>query len=241
MFYLLARWLYQVHKIQMPGCEEFLLLPSVNFAPFVQNTTVLISIHPDNPQPRLVKQIAECLKDGGIIVYPTDTIYGLGCDIFQPKAVERICRIKNIDPQKSQLSFICRDLSHLSDYTKSIDTPLYRVLKNYLPGPFTFILPASKQVPKIIQSKKSTIGLRIPDNIICQAILTELGNPILSTSLPGDMVEDYTDPEIIYERFEKLVDIVIDGGPGGMVPSTIVDCVTDDWNVTREGLGEWKG
>jgi len=202
---------------------------------------VLISIHPDNPQPRLIKQVAECLKDGGVIVYPTDTIYGLGCDILQHKAVDRICKIKNIDPQKSQLSFICRDLSHLSDYTKSIDTPLYRVLKNYLPGPFTFILPASKQVPKILQSKKSTIGLRIPNNTICQAILTELGNPILSTSLPGEMVEEYTDPEIIYERFEKLVDIVIDGGPGGMVPSTIVDCVTDDWQVTRQGLGEWKG
>lgn len=201
---------------------------------------MLIQIHPDNPQQRLIKQVVECLKDGGVIVYPTDTIYGLGCDILQPKAIERICKIKNIDPKKSQLSFICKDLSHLSDYTKSIDTPLYRVLKNHLPGPFTFILPASKQVPKILQSKKSTIGLRIPDNNICQHILTELGNPILSSSLPGEMVEEFTDPEIIYANFESLVDIVIDGGIGGMIPSTVVDCTTDNWTLIRQGLGEWE-
>ena len=200
---------------------------------------MLIQIHPNDPQPRLVKQVIECLKDGGIIIYPTDTIYGLGCDIFQHKAIDRICKIKYIDPLKAQLSFICRDLSHLSDYTKSIDTPLYRMLKRYLPGPYTFILPASKQVPKILQSKKSTIGLRVPDNVICQHILDALGNPILSTSLPGDMVKDYTDPEIIYEKFGDLVDFVIDGGSGGMIPSTIVDCVTDEWTVTRQGIGEW--
>ncbi len=201
---------------------------------------MLLQIHPDNPQPRLIKQVVECLKDGGVVVYPTDTIYGIGCDISQHKAIERICKIKNIDPQKAQLSFICQDLSHLSDYTKSIDTPLYRMLKNYLPGPYTFILPASKQVPKILQSKKSTIGLRVPGNIICQNILGELGNPLLSASLPGDMVEEYTDPEIIFEKFENLVDLVIDGGSGGMVPSTIVDCTTDEWTVIREGLGEWE-
>jgi tRNA threonylcarbamoyl adenosine modification protein (Sua5/YciO/YrdC/YwlC family) len=201
---------------------------------------MLIQIHPRDPQPRLVKQVVECLKDGGIIIYPTDTIYGLGCDIFQHKAIDRICKIKNIDPLKAQLSFICRDLSHLSDYTKSIDTPLYRMLKRYLPGPYTFILPASKQVPKILQSKKSTIGLRVPDNVICHHILDALGNPILSTSLPGDMVKDYTDPEIIYEKFGDLVDFVIDGGSGGMIPSTIVDCVTDEWVITRQGIGEWS-
>ncbi|MBL0356273.1 MAG: threonylcarbamoyl-AMP synthase [Chitinophagaceae bacterium] len=199
---------------------------------------MLIHIHPENPQPRLVKQVVECLKDGGVIVYPTDTIYGIGCDILQHKAIERICTIKHIDPQKAQLSFICRDLSNLSDYTKSIGTPLYRMLKNYLPGPYTFILPASKQVPKILQSKKSTVGLRVPDNVICQDILSELGNPILSASLPGDMVEEYTDPEIIHDRFEKLVDIVIDGGAGGMIPSTIVDCTSDEWSIIRQGLGE---
>ena len=200
---------------------------------------MLIKIHPVNPQLRLIKQVAECLKNGGIIAYPTDTIYVLGCDIFQHKAIERISTIKNIDPQKAQLSFICQDLSHLSDYTKSIDTPLYRMLKTHLPGPYTFILPASKQVPKILQSKKSTIGLRVPDNIICQQILQELGNPILSTSFPGEMVEEYTDPEIIHEKFEHLVDMVIDGGIGGMIPSTIVDCTTDEWKLIREGLGVW--
>ncbi|MBC7510492.1 MAG: threonylcarbamoyl-AMP synthase [Ferruginibacter sp.] len=200
---------------------------------------MLIKIHPQDPQPRLIKQVIECLKDGGIIVYPTDTIYGLGCDIFQHKAIDRICTIKNINPLKAQLSFICRDLSHLSDYTKSIDTPLYRMLKRYLPGPYTFILPASKQVPKILQTKKNTIGLRVPDNIICQHILDLLGNPILSTSLPGEMAEEYTDPEIINDKFGELVDFVIDGGTGGMVPSTIIDCVTDNWIITRQGMGEW--
>ena len=199
---------------------------------------MLIQVHPDDPQPRLIKQVAECLKDGGVIVYPTDTIYGLGCDIMQHKAVERICKIKNVDPQKAQLSFICRDLSHLSDYTKSIDTPLYRMLKSYLPGPYTFILPASKQVPKILQSKKNTIGLRVPDNVICQHIVDALGNPILSASLPGEMVEEYTDPEVIYEKLGEQVDFVIDGGIGGMVPSTIVDCTTNEWAITRQGLGE---
>ena len=202
---------------------------------------MLLRIHPENPQPRLINQVVECLKDGGVIIYPTDTIYGLGCDIKHAKAIEKICQIKNMDPQKAQLSFICSDLSHLSEYSKSIDTPLYRMLKNYLPGPYTFILPASKQVPKILQSKKSTIGLRVPDNNICQQILTMLGNPILSTSLPGEMVEDYTDPEIIYERFENLVDFVIDGGIGGMTPSTIVDCTTDEWTILRQGLGDWEG
>jgi tRNA threonylcarbamoyl adenosine modification protein (Sua5/YciO/YrdC/YwlC family) len=201
---------------------------------------MLLTIHPENPQPRLIKQVVECLKSGGIIIYPTDTIYGLGCDIFHPKAIERICQIKNVDPKKAQLSFICRDLSHLSDYTKSIDTPLYRVLKNSLPGPFTFILPASKQVPKILKSKKETIGLRVPNNVICMSIIEAVGNPILSASLPGEMVEEYTDPDIIYEKFGKQVDFVIDGGMGGIIPSTVVDCTTDEWTVTRQGLGEWR-
>ncbi len=200
---------------------------------------MLIRIHPENPQDRLIKQTVECLKNGGIIIYPTDTIYGLGCDIYQQKAIERICRIKNVEAAKAQLSFICRDLSHLSDFTKSINTPLYRTLKNHLPGPFTFILPASKQVPKILQTKKSTIGLRIPDNEICRKILEELGNPLLSASLPGEMVEEYTDPETMFENFENNVDIVIDGGPGGVTPSTVVDCTTDDWQILRQGAGEF--
>jgi len=200
---------------------------------------MILQIHPQNPQERLIKQVVECLKSGGVIVYPTDTIYGLGCDIFQPKAIEKICQIKNIQPSKAMLSFICRDLSHLSDFTKPIDTPIYRTLKSHLPGPFTFILPASKQVPKLLQNKKSTIGLRIPDNIICQRILEELGNPILSTSLPGDNVEDYTDPEIIHENFENRVHMVIDGGIGGMTPSTVVDCTSGECIVIREGAGSF--
>ena len=202
---------------------------------------MLLHIHPNNPQPRLLKQLAECLRDGGIIIYPTDTIYGIGCDILQPKAIEKICRIKGVEPAKAQLSFICKDLSNLSDYTKSIDTPLYRMLKNHLPGAFTFILPASKQVPKILQSKKSTIGLRVPDNNICRQLGDALGNPILSASLPGEMVEEYTDPEIIFENFKDRVDFVIDGGIGGMEPSTIVDCTTDDWQIMRQGLGIYEG
>jgi len=213
------------------------IITAISF--LTKTNSVLIQVHPQNPQPRLIKQVAECLKDGGVIIYPTDTIYGLGCDINQHKAIERICKIKNVDPQKAQLSFICRDLSHLSDYTKTIDTPLYRMLKSYLPGPYTFILPASKQVPKILQSKKATIGLRVPDNIICQHILDELGNPILSASLPGEMVEEYTDPEVIYENFGDKVDFVIDGGIGNMIPSTVVDCTTDEWIIIRQGQGEF--
>ncbi len=202
---------------------------------------MLIQIHPENPQERLVKQAVECLRKGGVIIYPTDTIYGLGCDIYQPQAIEKICQLKNVDPKKAQLSFICKDLSHLSDFTKSIDTPTYRILKSHLPGPFTFILPASKQVPKLLQSSKSTIGLRIPDNKICQAILEELGHPILSASLPGDMVEEYTDPEVMNENFGKRVDLIIDGGIGNMTPSTVVDCTGDEPVIVRQGAGELEG
>src|SRR5437868_479743 len=143
---------------------------------------LLLQLHPENPNPRTMKTIIDCLSGGGVIVYPTDTIYGFGCDIFQPKAVEKICRIKQVDPQKAQLSFVCYDLSDMSKYTKAISTPLYRLLKSHLPGPYTFILPASKEVPKILQSKKSTIGLRVPDNKISCAITKELGHPILSAT-----------------------------------------------------------
>ena len=202
---------------------------------------MLLKIHPHNPQPRLITQVVECLKRGGVIVYPTDTIYGLGCDIFHPKAIEKICQIKQIDPVKAQLSFICRDLSHLSDYTKSIDTPIYRLLKSHLPGPFTFILPAGKAVPKLLQTKKSTVGLRIPDNLICASIIEELNHPILSVSLPGEMVEEYTDPEVIFKKFGKLVDLVVDGGIGGMVPSTIIDCTGEEPVVNRQGAGLFNG
>jgi tRNA threonylcarbamoyl adenosine modification protein (Sua5/YciO/YrdC/YwlC family) len=201
---------------------------------------MLIRIHPDNPQPRLIKQVVEVLKKGGIVVYPTDTIYGLGCDIFQHRAVERICSIKNVEPQKAQLSFVCYDLSDLSKYAKQLPTPVYRTLKQYLPGPFTFILEASKEVPKILKTKKDTIGLRIPDNKIARCIVEELGNPILSASLPGENVEDYTDPEIIHDKFEKLVNIIIDGGIGGIIPSTIIDYTEGQPELIREGAGEWQ-
>jgi len=201
---------------------------------------MILHVHPEDPQPRLIKQIVESLQKGGIIIYPTDTVYGLGCDILQQKAVERICRIKQVEPKKAQLSFVCSDLSHLSDYTKPIPNSVYRTLKEYLPGPYTFILPASKLVPKILQSKKDTIGLRIPKNNIAMAIVKELGRPILSASLPGEMVEDYTDPEVMYENFRNEVDFVVDGGIGGIKPSTVVDFTGDNPVLIREGLGLWQ-
>jgi tRNA threonylcarbamoyl adenosine modification protein (Sua5/YciO/YrdC/YwlC family) len=201
---------------------------------------MFLTIHPDNPQERNIRTVVDCLLSGGIIIYPTDTIYGLGCDIFQHKAVERISRIKQIDPAKAQLSFVCYDLSDLSTYTKSISTPLYRILKNHLPGPYTFILPASKEVPKIIKSKKNSIGLRIPDNLIARTIVQRLGHPVLSSSLPGEIVEEYTDPEIIYEQFKNQVDIVIDGGPGNMIPSTVIDYTSGEAIVVRKGAGVWE-
>jgi tRNA threonylcarbamoyl adenosine modification protein (Sua5/YciO/YrdC/YwlC family) len=201
---------------------------------------MLLHVNADNPNNRHIKTITDCLLNGGVIIYPTDTIYGLGCDIFQQKAVEKICKIKGVLPQKAQLSFICYDLSDLSKYTKGISTPLYRMLKEHLPGPYTFILPASKEVPKILQSKKSTIGLRIPDNNIARDIVRQLQHPVLSASLPGDMVEEYTDPELMYENFKNLVDIVIDGGIGSMIPSTVIDCTKDDYEVIRMGAGAWS-
>lgn len=200
---------------------------------------MLIRIHPQTPQLRHVRQVVDVLRSGGVIVYPTDTIYGLGCDILQQKAVERICRIKNVDPLKAQLSFVCYDLSDLSQYARQLDTSVYRTLRQYLPGPYTFILGASRQVPRILKTKKDTVGIRVPDNEIARAIVKELGNPILSATLPGEYVEDYTDPEIIHERFGKLVDIVIDGGAGGMTPSTIIDFTAAEPEVVRQGLGEW--
>jgi tRNA threonylcarbamoyl adenosine modification protein (Sua5/YciO/YrdC/YwlC family) len=201
---------------------------------------MLIRIHPVNPQDRLIQQVVKTLKNGGVIIYPTDTIYGLGCDIFQHKAIERICQIKNIEPQKANLSFVCYDLSDLSHYAKQLATPVYRTLKQHLPGPYTFILGASKQVPKILKTKKDTVGIRVPDNTIARCIVKELGNPVLSATLPGEYVEDYTDPEIIEERFGKRVDLVIDGGIGGMVPSTIIDFTNDEPEVIREGAGKWE-
>lgn len=202
---------------------------------------MLLELHPQNPNPRNLNKVIECLKGGGVVIYPTDTVYGMGCDIFKSEAVERICRIKEIDPKKAHFSFICYDLSHLTDYTKSVDTPLFRLLKKTLPGPYTFILPASRQVPKLLKTKRDTVGIRVPDNLICRTIVKDLGNPIMSTSLPIDAyVEEYTDPEIIHEKFGKLVDIVIDGGPGGLISSTVIDCTGPEIELIREGLGSWE-
>jgi len=201
---------------------------------------MLLKIYPQNPNSRNLKLVTECLRDGGVIIYPTDTIYGLGCDIFQHKAVERICRIKNIKPEKANLSFICNDLSHITDFVFHIDTPIYKVLKKTLPGPFTYIFKANNNVPKILKSKKKTIGIRIPDNNIAREIVRQLGNPIMSTSIHDtDKIIEYpTDPEVIYERYKDAVDIVVDGGFGGNIPSTIIDCSGGEIKVIRQGLGD---
>ena len=200
---------------------------------------LLIRIHPVDPQERLIRQVVEQLEKGAIIIYPTDTIYALGCSIFQPKAIERIARIKKVDVTKARFSFVCSDLSDLSIYARQLDTPSFRLLKHHLPGPFTFILQASKQVPKLLQNKKSTIGLRIPDNKVAMALVERLGHPLLSTTLPGEMVEDYTDPELMYENFDKLVDVVVDGGMGGMEVSTMVDLTGEEPELIRQGKGAW--
>lgn len=202
---------------------------------------MLIHIHPENPQARNIQTVVDCLKRGGIIIYPTDTIYGIGCDIYNKDAIEKICRIKNIDSKKAHFSFICKDLSNLSHYARNVNNPTFRILKKYLPGPFTFILQASREVPKLLKTKKDTVGIRIPDNAICHAIIETLGNPIMTTSLPMDEdVEYYTDPEIIHDIFENQVDLVIDAGHGGIIPSTIVNCTNDLPELVREGLGVWE-
>jgi len=201
---------------------------------------MLLQIHPDNPQARNINMVVECLRKGGVIIYPTDTIYGIGCDIYNPEAIARIARIKNIDVKKANFSFICCDLSHLSDYAKSVDTPIFRLLKAALPGPYTFILEASKQVPKLLKTKKDTVGIRIPDNKICHEIVRLLDHPLMSASLPMDGdVEYFTDPELMEEQFGHLVDIVIDGGIGNILSSTVIDCTSGAPELVREGAGEW--
>ena len=200
---------------------------------------MLLRIHPDNPSERQIRMVVECLRDGGIVIYPTDTIYGIGCDIFKVKSVERIAELRGLKPGKTTFSFICHDLSQLSEYTRPIENPVFKVMKANLPGPFTFILNASNNVPRHIQSKRKTVGIRIPDNQIPLEIVRQLGNPIMSTSVHDDdeIIEYTTDPELIYEKFQDLVDIVIDGGYGGNIPSTVVDCTTGDIEVIREGKG----
>ena len=201
---------------------------------------MLLRIHPDNPDPRQIKKVVECLKDGGVIIYPTDTIYGIGCDVFNKAAMQKLCRIKGLDIKKHNLSFICYDLSHIADFTKQLATSTYKLMKKTLPGPYTFILEANNAIPKLFKNSKKEIGIRIPDNNIPRDIVRELGNPIVTTSVKDeDMVIEYsTDPELIHEHFNKLVDIVIDGGYGEAVPSTIIDFTNNNTEIIREGKGD---
>lgn len=200
----------------------------------------LLRIYGENPDRKKIEEVVEVLRNGGIIIYPTDTIYGLGCDLFNKKAIERVCRLKGIKPKNLNLSFICSDMSQISEYVRRIDTPTFKVLKKALPGPFTFILESNSNVPKILDTNKKTVGIRIPNHPVTQMIVDILGNPIVTTSIKDDdeILEYTTDPEVIYEEFKHQVDIVIDGGYGGNIPSTVVDCTQDEFVVIREGLGD---
>jgi tRNA threonylcarbamoyl adenosine modification protein (Sua5/YciO/YrdC/YwlC family) len=199
----------------------------------------LLKIHPDNPELKKILQVVEVLREGGIVIYPTDTIYGMGCDIHNQRAVERICRMKDINPYKNNLSFICNDMSHIAEYAK-VETDVYKVMKKALPGPFTFILPPSHRLPKIMHNNKKTVGIRIPNHNIPRLIVQELGNPIITTTLKedDDIIEYSTDPELIFEKYKHLVDLVIDGGYGNINPSTVIDCSQGDFDVIREGAGD---
>lgn len=211
-----------------------------NYPSILLLLSMLIKIYPENPNPRAIEQIVEILKKGGLIIYPTDTVYGLGCDITNQKAIEKICRIRGIKPEKANFSFICSDLRHISDFIKPIDTTVFRVLKKALPGPFTFIFNANNNVPKLLSSNKKTVGIRVPNNDIARSIVEALGNPIISTSIKDDdeMIEYSTDPELIYEKYQEQVDAVIDGGYGDNEASTVVDCTTGDFEIIREGKGD---
>lgn len=202
---------------------------------------MLLRINPDKPDDASVRKAAEILREGGLIIYPTDTVYGIGCDITQNKALEKLCRLKGITLEKSNFSIICHDLSHLSDFTRPISTTVFRVLKKALPGPYTFILEANNAVPKIFQSKKKTVGIRVPKNPIVQSIVQSLGNPIVSSSLhdaDDEMMDYYADPDLIYEKFKDKVDAVVNGGYGNLQASTVIDVTKGDFEVVREGLGE---
>lgn len=200
---------------------------------------MLLKIYPENPNLKHIRIVTECLLDGGIIIYPTDTVYGLGCDIFKSKAIEKIAQIKGINVAKANFSFICNDLSQLSDFCKPISNDIFKMMRNNLPGPFTFILNANNNVPKLMQSKKKTVGIRIPDNNIPLEIVKELGHPIMSTSVhdEDEILEYTTDPELIYEKYQQLVDIVIDGGYGDNEASTVIDCTEEEIFIIREGKG----
>ncbi|SFC30268.1 tRNA threonylcarbamoyl adenosine modification protein, Sua5/YciO/YrdC/YwlC family [Flagellimonas taeanensis] len=198
----------------------------------------LIRLYEENPNPRQVEKIVEVLRRGGLVIYPTDTVYGLGCDITNSKALQRIARIKGIKLEKANWSFVCADLSNLSDYVRQIDSSTFKILKRTLPGPYTFILPGNNNLPKDFKKKK-TVGIRVPDNAIAQALVTGLGNPIVSTSIrdEDDILEYTTDPELIFEKWQNLVDIVINGGYGGNVASTVIDLSEGEPLIVREGKG----
>ena len=200
---------------------------------------MLVRLFNENPNSREILRIADILRDGGIIIYPTDTVYGLGCDITQIKAVEKIARYKGIKIEKANFSFICSDFSHIADYTKPISNAVFKLMKKNLPGPFTFILEANNNVPKYFKGKKKTVGIRVPDNNIIREIVAEIGNPILSTSIhdEDEILEYTTDPSLIYEKFQDFADVIIDGGYGELLPSTIVDCTKDEVEILREGRG----
>lgn len=202
----------------------------------------LLKIHPQNPEARKINHSVEVLRKGGIVVYPTDTVYGIGCDLINRRAVERLCQIIGTKPQKLNLSFICNDLSHISEYVKRIDTPFFKILKKTLPGPFTYIFESSSNVPKILDVNKKTVGIRIPDHPIPREIVSLLGNPLITSSIKDDdVIKEYTtDPEEIYEDFKHKVDLVIDGGQGGNIPSTVVDFTEGIPHVTRQGLGYFE-
>ncbi len=200
----------------------------------------LIRIYEENPNPRHIRRVVEVLRQGGVIIYPTDTIYGMGCDINNQKAIERICQIKGVRPDKQNFSFICYDLSNISEYTRVLSTPIFKVMKKTLPGPYTFLLNANNKVPKLLNSKKKTVGIRVPDHSIPRTLVKELGQPIVTTSIrdEDDVLEYSTDPELIYEKYRDLVDVVIDGGYGHNIASTVVDCTGDEFEIVREGLGD---
>ncbi len=199
----------------------------------------LIRIYEENPNPKEIKRVVEVLRKGGLIIYPTDTVYGLGCDITNSKALERIARIKGVKLEKADFSFVCADLSNLSDYVRQIDTPTFKILKRALPGPYTFILPGNNNLPKDFKKKK-TVGIRVPANNIAIALVRELGNPIVSTSIhdEDELLEYTTDPELMYEKWENLVDIVIDGGYGDNTASTVIDLSKAEPLILREGKGD---
>jgi tRNA threonylcarbamoyl adenosine modification protein (Sua5/YciO/YrdC/YwlC family) len=203
-------------------------------------TAELIKIHPKNPEGRKITRVVETLRRGGIIIYPTDTIYGIGCDLMNRKSIERLCHVMDIKPQKLNLSFICHNLSQISEYVRRMDTPVFKILKKALPGPYTFILESSSKIPKILDVNKKTVGIRMPDHAIPLAIVELLGNPVITASIKDDdIVREYTtDPEEIYEDLKHQVDVVIDGGPGGNIPSSIIDCTENQITVTRRGLGD---